>query len=65
MRRALLRRLSFAVSLTVLAYTSAMRLQALRWSLEKADTWYRQQPWLMGSNFIPADAINPLEMWQA
>jgi hypothetical protein len=42
-----------------------MRLQALRWSLGKANTWYRQQPWLMGSQLHSGRAINPLEMWQA
>ncbi len=27
--------------------------------------WYAKQAWLVGSNYIPADAINELEMWQA
>lgn len=44
---------------------SATRVQAQRWSEEKANAWYAQQPWLVGSNFIPANAINQLEMWQA
>ena len=35
------------------------------WSQEKAQAWYQQQPWLVGSNYIPATAINELEMWQA
>jgi len=26
---------------------------------------YAKQPWLVGSNYIPANAINELEMWQA
>ena len=38
---------------------------AQRWSEQRADSWYQQQPWLVGSNYIPADAINQLEMWQA
>src|SRR5690242_18265397 len=38
---------------------------AQRWSAEKAKDWYASQPWIVGSNFIPADAINELEMWQA
>jgi len=38
---------------------------APRWSVEKANRWYRQQPWLIGANFIPSTAINQLEMWQA
>jgi hypothetical protein len=38
---------------------------AQRWSAEKAQDWYAHQPWLTGANYIPADAINQLEMWQA
>lgn len=36
-----------------------------RWSEEKANQWYAGEPWLVGSNYLPADAINQLEMWQA
>jgi hypothetical protein len=36
-----------------------------RWSEAKANEWYAKQPWLVGSNYIPATAINELEMWQA
>ncbi len=36
-----------------------------RWSEAKAQQWYAAQPWLVGANFVPADAINQLEMWQA
>ncbi|MGN8057703.1 glycoside hydrolase 5 family protein [Pedobacter sp. 22163] len=35
------------------------------WSKEKANNWYKKQPWLVGANFIPSNAINQLEMWQA
>ncbi len=35
------------------------------WSVEKANTWYDKQPWLVGANFAPAYAINQLEMFQA
>jgi Cellulase (glycosyl hydrolase family 5) len=38
--------------------------QSARWSEAKANAWYGQQPWLVGSNYIPASAINELEMWQ-
>ena len=38
---------------------------AQRWSAGKAHDWYRKQPWLVGANYIPATAINQLEMWQA
>jgi hypothetical protein len=36
-----------------------------RWSESQANEWYQQQRWLVGSNFLPANAINELEMWQA
>jgi hypothetical protein len=39
--------------------------QAHRWTEKEAADWYAKQPWLVGSNYIPADAINELEMWQA
>ncbi|MEP6636449.1 MAG: 1,4-beta-xylanase, partial [Acidobacteriota bacterium] len=36
-----------------------------KWSEQKAKEWYGKQPWLIGSNYNPASAINELEMWQA
>ena len=36
-----------------------------KWSEQQANDWYEKQPWLVGSNFNPASAINELEMWQA
>jgi hypothetical protein len=34
------------------------------WTKAQAYGWYAQQKWLVGSNYIPASAINQLEMWQ-
>jgi hypothetical protein len=39
--------------------------QAQRWNEAKARDWYQKQPWLVGANYLPATAINELEMWQA
>ena len=50
--------------LAVLAL-SAAPAPAGRWSEAKANAWYAEQPWLVGSNYVPANAINELEMWQA
>jgi len=36
-----------------------------RWTPAQANAWYAKQGWLTGANYIPADAINQLEMWQA
>ncbi len=41
------------------------RLPPARWTEKAANDWYAQQRWLVGSNYIPASAINELEMWQA
>jgi hypothetical protein len=48
----------------VLALSEQALAQARRWSEQKANKWYEQQPWLVGSNFIPSTAVNELEMWQ-
>src|SRR5690349_11988768 len=34
------------------------------WSVEKANAWYNEHPWITGANFLPSTAINQLEMWQ-
>jgi len=36
-----------------------------RWTEDKAAAWFAAQPWPVGSNFLPSNAINELEMWQA
>ncbi|WP_260739357.1 cellulase family glycosylhydrolase [Tunturiibacter lichenicola] len=36
-----------------------------KWSEAKANDWYEKQPWLVGANYIPSNAINELEMFQA
>jgi hypothetical protein len=46
-------------------FLSAGWAQPQRWPEKAANDWYARQPWLVGSNYIPATAINPLEMWQA
>jgi len=38
---------------------------AQQWRASAARDWYSEQGWLVGSNYIPATAINQLEMWQA
>lgn len=35
------------------------------WTAQKANAWYAQHKWLVGSDFIPSMAINQLEMWQS
>jgi hypothetical protein len=49
--------ISFSLSASAAAATP-------QWTEAKANAWYAQQPWLVGSNYIPKNAINQLEMWQ-
>jgi hypothetical protein len=35
------------------------------WSKDRANSWYRQQPWPVGCNYVPSTAINQIETWQA
>jgi hypothetical protein len=39
--------------------------QTHQWTENQANDWWAHQPWLVGSNYIPATAVNQLEMWQA
>ena len=36
-----------------------------QWTPAQARDWYARQPWPVGCNYIPSNAINQLEMWQA
>ena len=58
------RRWSIVLLLLAVAFFDCAA-RAQRWSEEKANAWYAQQPWLVGANYIPSDAINQLEMFQA
>jgi hypothetical protein len=51
---------AFAIALPIFCGASAQV-----WTAENANAWYAQQPWLVGSNFVPSTAINQLEMFQA
>jgi Cellulase (glycosyl hydrolase family 5) len=53
------------LSITLPAQAPPQSSPSGRWSDKQANDWYRQQPWLVGANYIPANAINELEMWQA
>src|SRR5690349_21949006 len=52
------------VLLLLLLVVSSITAQE-KWSEQQARDWYAKQPWLVGSNYNPASAINQLEMWQA
>ena len=56
----LFRASALSLFVAALAYS-----QTPQWTEKLANDWYARQPWLVGSNYIPATAINQLEMWQA
>jgi hypothetical protein len=55
----------FLIAAIVLLCSTFSFSQTQRWTPAKANDWYKKQPWLVGSNYIPASASNELEMWQA
>ena len=65
LRAQVLYRGSLALMLALAALWSVSGDARSRWSPTEVNRWYAAQPWLIGSNYIPADAINQLEMWQA
>jgi hypothetical protein len=38
---------------------------ASRWTEARANAWYDRRPWLVGANYVPSDAMNQFEMFQA
>ncbi|MBN8885216.1 MAG: 1,4-beta-xylanase [Rudaea sp.] len=61
-----MKRILLVLALSILAVAPLHAADgAARWSEAKAKTWYAQQRWVLGSNYVPANAINELEMWQA
>jgi len=55
----------FAALLFLFFAVAVSFAQPPRWTEQRAAEWYARQPWLVGSNYIPATAINQFEMWQA
>lgn len=52
------------VACTLLAVAGRVPAQA-RWTPAQANSWYSRQPWPVGANYLPSDASNQLEMFQA
>jgi hypothetical protein len=57
--------LLLAIGIAALHAAQSEPSQPPRWTKEAANQWYANQLWLVGSNYLPATAINELEMWQA
>lgn len=60
-------KLKFAavLCLAVLEAATVFAQPRSRWSEQQANAWYAKQPWLVGANYVPSDAINELEMFQS
>ncbi len=59
-------RFKYALLLPIAIFSAVFCVaQSGRWSEQQANQWYAKQPLLAGSDYIPTDAINQLEMWQA
>ncbi|HSU18330.1 MAG TPA: cellulase family glycosylhydrolase [Acidobacteriaceae bacterium] len=59
------KRIFVALCLGLATVAASAQATDARWSEAKAAAWYDKQPWLVGANYIPDDAINELEMFQA
>src|ERR1700676_1831395 len=53
------------IAFLVVSVSRSALPQTSRWTEGRAQAWCDRQPWLVGSNYIPQDAINQLEMWQS
>ncbi|WP_419813773.1 1,4-beta-xylanase [Glacieibacterium sp.] len=61
----MLRRTFLAVALAATALATLPADARALWTKAAAASWSDKQPWLVGSNYNPATAINEFEMWQA
>ncbi|PWK92426.1 1,4-beta-xylanase [Fulvimonas soli] len=59
-----LRAMAFGLAASLAAAAPAHDAAA-RWTPAEARAWYARQAWPLGSNYVPANAVNELEMWQA
>lgn len=57
--------LAFTLAVASITNAAWSQTNSERWSEQKANAWYAQQPWLVGANYIPSNAINQLEMFQS
>lgn len=67
--KCILSRSKYLLAAIILLFCSVMAQSAspvktsTRWTEQKAQEWYKSQPWLVGADYIPATAINQIEMW--
>jgi hypothetical protein len=59
-----MKRTLVALCLAIAVATASSQAPRQRWTEAQANAWYQHQPWLVGANYVPSDAINQLEMFQ-
>jgi hypothetical protein len=52
------------VSVFVLCFQLEAAESPKRWTPEKAWEWQKQQPWIVGCNYVPSYAANSTDIWQ-
>ncbi|RYZ83253.1 MAG: 1,4-beta-xylanase, partial [Proteobacteria bacterium] len=58
-------RWSFMLSLLCFQFALNSFAAKVQWTSDASRAWSEKQPWQVGANYIPAYAVNQLEMWQA
>jgi len=51
--------------LTLLWFAASSADAGELWSRDRAAAWYGAQRWIVGANYVPASAVNQIEMWRA
>lgn len=64
-RRTALKLPLFLAAGAALAQVPLASAEPARWPVERANSWYQAQGWLVGANYITSSAVNQLEMFQA
>lgn len=55
---------ALACATLLLSFAASPAQSPQRWTEARANAWYARQPWLVGADYIPSNAINELEMFQ-
>ena len=53
------------ISQKIFLFLCLLFLINCRWSEQKVWDWYNKQNWSAGVNYIPAYAVNQIEMWES
>jgi hypothetical protein len=57
--------IALGLSVVPASYAADTPMAGARWTPQQAKAWYGKQSWPLGSNYMPANSINELQMWQA